>query len=122
MGPFPRTLASCTDASFMFAKTHSVHAGVVWYTGIMIKLTREQTEQVIRNPDGVVCQGDGTEKTFIIVDAEILNRLKSSLYRQDVHESIAAGIADMEQGRVMTAEAADDRVRSELGFPSRSTS
>ena len=88
----------------------------------MIKLTREQTEAVVSKPDGVECQGDGTEKTFVILDAEVLQRMRHTLYRRDVHESIAQGIADMESGRMMSAEEADDRVRSRLGFPPRQAS
>ena len=88
----------------------------------MIKLTREQTEAVIGNPDGVECQGDGTEKTFVIVDADVLRRMRETLYRKDVHESITAGIADMEAGRMMPAEEADDHIRSHLGFPPRQES
>lgn len=88
----------------------------------MIRLTREQTEEAVRHPGGVECQGDGTEKTFIIMDADVLHRMRSALYKKDVHASIAAGIADMEAGRMMTAQEADDRVRAECGFPTRSVS
>ena len=87
-----------------------------------MKLTREQTEEAVRNPDGVECQGDGTEKTFVIVDADVLRRMRKTLYRRDVHDSIAAGAADMEAGRMVPAEEADDRVRSRLGFPPRKAS
>ena len=80
----------------------------------MIKLTREQTEQVVLHPDGVECLGEGTDKTFVIVEAQLLRRMREILYRRDVLESVAAGIDDMEAGRVMTAEEADDRVRAEL--------
>ena len=88
----------------------------------MIKLTPEQTEEVFRHPDGVECQAEGTEKTFVIVDADILRRMRSALYKKDVHASIAAGIADMEAGRMMTAQEADDRIRAECGFPTRTES
>ena len=88
----------------------------------MIKLTPEQTEEVFRHPDGVECQAEGTEKTFVIVDADILRRMRSALYKKDVHTSIAAGIADMEAGRMMTAQEADDRIRAECGFPTRTES
>ena len=88
----------------------------------MIKLSREQTEEALRNPDGVECEGDGTGKMFVIMDAESVRRRKAALYRKDVNDSIAAGIADMEAGRMMTAEDADDRVRSECGLPPREAS
>ena len=88
----------------------------------MIRLTREQTEEAVRHPDGVECQGDGTEKTFILMDADVVRQMRHALYQKDVNASIAAGIADMEAGRMMTAEEADDYVRSECGLPARSES
>ncbi len=88
----------------------------------MIKLTREQTEEAARHPDGVECQGDGTEKVFIIMDADVLRQMRNALYEKDVHTSLAAGIADMEAGRMVTAQEADDRVRTECGLPTRSDS
>ncbi len=83
----------------------------------MIKLTPEQTEEVFRHPDGVECQADGSDQMFVIVDASILRRMRSALYTKEMHASIAAGIADMEVGRMMTAQEADAYVRVECGFP-----
>ena len=88
----------------------------------MIKLTPEQTEEVFRHPDGVECQADGSKKPFVIVDADVLRRMRSALYSKDVHTSITAGVADMEAGRMMTAQEADNRVRDECGFPARTES
>lgn len=88
----------------------------------MIKLTPEQTKQAESHPDGVECRGEGTDQTFVIVDAKILEKMKKALYQQDVNESIANGIADMEAGRMMTVEEADDRVRAAMGFPPRTAS
>ena len=45
----------------------------------MIRLTRERTEEAIRHLDGVECQGDGTEKTFVIMDADVLRRMRQAL-------------------------------------------
>ena len=67
----------------------------MWYNQSMMKLTPEQTAEVIRHPDGVECQADGSEKTFVIVDADVLSRMRTALYEKDVHASIAAGIADI---------------------------
>ncbi len=97
-------------------------AGEVWYNVHMIKLTREQTEEAVRHPDGVECQGDGTERTFIIMDADVLRRMRNTLYKKDVHASIVAGIDDMEAGRMMTAQEADDRVRAQCDLPARTES
>jgi hypothetical protein len=86
----------------------------------MIRLTREQIEEAARHPDGVACRGEGSDKTFIMMDADVVRRIRSLLYKKDVHASLAAGIADLEAGRMMTAQEADDRVRAECGFPPRS--
>lgn len=94
----------------------------MWYNINMIKLTREQTEEVALHPDGVECQGEGTEKVFILMDADVLRRMRKTLYQKDVHTSIAAGITDMEAGRMLTAQEADDRVRTECGLPTRNDS
>lgn len=85
----------------------------------MIKLTPEQSEELVRHPDGVECQAEGTSKTYMIVDADVLQKMRAALYRKDVHASITDGIADLEAGRMMTAQDADDRIRAECGFPSR---
>ncbi|MEQ9410953.1 MAG: hypothetical protein RIK87_24795 [Fuerstiella sp.] len=85
----------------------------------MIRLTREQTAEAVRHPDGVECQGDGTDKTFILMDTDVVRQLRHALYRKDVHAAISAGIADLEAGRMMTAQEADDYVRSECGLPAR---
>jgi hypothetical protein len=101
--------------------TFCLSATVLWYNYSMIRLSREQTEEALRNPEGAECEGDGG-KLFVIMDAESVRRMKETLYRKDVNDSIAAGIADMEAGRTMTAEEADDHIRSECGLPPRKAS
>ena len=86
----------------------------------MIKLTPEQTKQVIQHPNGVECQADGSEKTFVIVDAAVLHRMQSALHQKDVNVSIGEGIADMEAGRMISAEEAEQRIRTEFGFSPQS--
>jgi len=115
-------VARLVTGSLVLGRSACQNVPILWYNLSMMKLTREQTEEAVRNPEGVECEGDGTEKVFIIVDADVLRRMKEVLYRKDVHESIAVGIADMEAGRMMTAEEADDRVRSECSFPPRKAS
>lgn len=83
----------------------------------MIKLTREQTEAVVQHPDGVECQGDGTNKTYILMDVEVAQRMRKSVYHTDVCEAVAEGMADVRAGRVMSVNDAQERVRSECGFP-----
>lgn len=83
----------------------------------MIKLTPEQAEQLTQHPDGVECQADGSERTFVIVDAVIMRRMRAALYQKDVHASVSEGIADMEAGRIMTAADAEKRVHAECEFP-----
>ena len=49
---------------------------IAWYNCHMIKLTPEQTKQAENHPDGIECQGEGSDKTFVIVDAKILEKMK----------------------------------------------
>ena len=79
----------------------------------MIKLTREQVEAASRNPEGVECEGEGTDKVFVIVDAEVMRRMKDSIGSAD-HAAIQAGIEDMEADRLQSAEQAHRQGREEL--------
>jgi len=86
---------------------------VSWYTGVMIKLTRELTEQALQHPDGFRCQGDGVDKTFVIIDAEVMRQMQEAIARNDL-AAIQAGIDDMEAGRMQSAEEAHHHGREEL--------
>jgi len=88
----------------------------------MIKLTREQTEAASQSPLGVPCQGDGTAKLFVIVDAEVHQKMKDVAYRKDVLASVAAGNADIEAGRCLRVEDADTLMREKMKFPPPSDS
>lgn len=79
----------------------------------MIKLSRELTEQALQHPDGVQCQGDGVDKTFVIIDAEVMLQMQEAISRND-HAAIQAGINDMEAGRMRPAEEAHRHGREEL--------
>ena len=79
----------------------------------MIKLTREQTEQAVQHPEGVRCQGDGVDKTFVIIDADVIQQMQDALTRSDL-SALQAGIKDMEAGRMQPAEEAYRQGREEL--------
>ena len=79
----------------------------------MIKLTREQTERAVQQPDGVRCQGDGIDRIFFIVDAEVLVQMQEAIARSD-NAAIQAGINDMEAGRMQPTEDAHRHGREEL--------
>jgi len=49
----------------------------------MIKLTREQTERAVQHPFGFRCQGDGIDKIFFIVDAEVLVQMQEVIAGSD---------------------------------------
>ena len=85
----------------------------------MIKLTPEQTEQAVQHPAGIECQGDGTEKTFVIVDADVMQRMRRDLCKREVHEAITEGIADMEAGNMMSLDESQAQVRTGCDLPSR---
>ena len=79
----------------------------------MIRLTREQTEQAVQHPDGVPCQGDGVDKMFVIVDADVMEQMREAISRSDL-AAIQAGINDMEAGKSQPAEEAQRHGRDEL--------
>lgn len=79
----------------------------------MMKLTPELTQQALRHPDGVQCQGDGVDKTFVIVDAEVMLQMQEAIARNDL-AAIQAGINDMEAGRMQPAAEAHRHGREEL--------
>ncbi|WP_417731746.1 hypothetical protein [Rosistilla oblonga] len=79
----------------------------------MIKLSRELTEQALLHPNGVQCQGDGVDKTFVIIDAEVMLQMREAISRND-HAEIQAGINDMEAGRMQPAEEAHRHGREDL--------
>lgn len=79
----------------------------------MIKLTREQVEAAARNPEGLECEGEGTDKVFVIVDAEVMRRMKDAIASAD-HAAIQSGTNDMEAGRMQSATEAHRKGREEL--------
>lgn len=79
----------------------------------MIRLTREQTEEATRHPNGVECQGDGVERRFVIIDVDVMRQMQDALSRSD-HAAIQAGIDDMEAGRMQRASEAHRYGREEL--------
>ena len=79
----------------------------------MLKLSRELTEQALRHPDGIQCQGDGVDKTFFIIDAEVMLLMREAISRND-HAAIQSGINDMEAGRMQPAVDAHRHGRDEL--------
>jgi hypothetical protein len=81
----------------------------------MIHLTREQTEPAERHPEGVPVKGDGTTKTFVLVEAEVMQRLQRACQRQQTHDSLVRAIADMEAGRTRSLDESAAYTRSQIG-------
>ncbi len=79
----------------------------------MIRLTREQTEEAARHPNGVECRGEGNEKTFVIVDVDVMRQMQDALARSD-HAAIQAGIDDMEAGKMQPVAEAHRHGREKL--------
>lgn len=65
------------------------------------------------NPDGVRCQGDGVDQEFVIVDAEVIDQMRSTIAQSDL-AAVRAGIEDMEAGRMQPAAEAHRAGREEL--------
>ncbi len=79
----------------------------------MITLTRELTEQALQHPDGIRCRGDGVDKTFVIIDADVMREMQEAIANND-HSAIRAGIHDMEAGRMQPVEEARRHGRDSL--------
>lgn len=79
----------------------------------MLKLTRQLTEQALQHPGGVQCQGDGVDKMFVIIDADVIVEMREAIARSD-HAAIQAGIDDMVAGRMQSVEDAHRHGRGQL--------
>lgn len=55
------------------------------------------------------------------MDADVLERMRRALYRKDTNESLERAIDDMEAGRMMSVDEAEDRLCDEMGFSPRPT-
>src|SRR5690606_28827718 len=64
----------------------------------MIRLTREQAEEAERHPAGLRVEADGSTKTFVLVEEELLQRMRRAFERRQPDESLARAIAQMEAG------------------------
>lgn len=78
-------------------------------------ITKEQREALALDPDGVELEDPETNKLYILADADLHREAMQALAKQKDREAIAAGIADMEAGRVESFEEVDRRIRAKLG-------
>lgn len=62
----------------------------------------------------------GTNRTYVIVDGDTHHRAMEALRRQQDHDAIATGIAQMEAGEGSPLDEAVERVRSRLQLPQQS--
>ncbi|MEQ8791956.1 MAG: hypothetical protein RIC55_37210 [Pirellulaceae bacterium] len=58
-----------------------------------------------------------TQRTYMIVDSDIHRRAMEALRRQQDHDAIAEGLAEMEAGHGKPLDEAFADMRSRLGFP-----
>ena len=79
----------------------------------MIKLTREQAEAAIECPQGVECHADGMDRTFVLVDSEVMRQMQDTAAQSD-RNAIQAGIDDMNAGRMQAASIARKAGRDSL--------
>jgi predicted transcriptional regulator len=61
-----------------------------------------------------------TQRVYVLVDDETHERAMQALRQQDDWESIQRGAAQADAGEGMDLEEADQKLRSQLGFPRRS--
>lgn len=79
----------------------------------MIKLTREQIEQAVLHPDGIECEAEGVDQTFVLVDADVMRQMIEAASNSDL-AAIQAGLDDMEAGRMQSASEAHAHGRKQL--------
>lgn len=78
----------------------------------MIRLTREQAEEAARHPAGLRVEAEGCSKTFVLVEEELLQRMRRAFERRQPDESLARAIAQMEAGEGRTLEESAAYTRS----------
>lgn len=87
----------------------------------MIRLTREQAEEAARHPSGLRVEADGCTKTFVLVEEELLQRMRRAFERRQPDESLARAIAQMEAGEGRTLEESAAYTRSMINRTSDKT-
>jgi predicted transcriptional regulator len=75
-----------------------------------LKATGESELEVV-DPD--------TNRTYMIIDRDVHRRAMEALRRQQDHDAIAQGIAEMEAGEGTTLDEAFDEIRSNLALRQR---
>jgi predicted transcriptional regulator len=58
-----------------------------------------------------------TQRTYFLVDCDTHRRAMEALHRQQDHEAIAEGLAQMEAGEGLPVDEAFALMRSRLGWP-----
>lgn len=85
------------------------------------KLTDEMRQALQSDPDHFLkIEDDQTERVYVLVDEELADRAMRALQRQDDLNAVADGLKQMESGRVIPLDQADQQIREQLGFPKNS--
>lgn len=85
---------------------------------MVIPITDELRDALKASPDGVVVEDQDAQRTYIVADSAVHEEAMQALRRERDRQSIERGIADMEAGRTMSIDEADQQIRESLGFPS----
>ena len=86
----------------------------------MIKLTDEQRRALQKNPSGVECQDDATQKVYFLIDQEVHWQAMAALREQREWNDLQVSIAQADAGEAIPLEETDAQLRDEFGLPPRS--
>lgn len=78
---------------------------------MITQLSDEQQRALLLSPEGIEVRDQDTQKVYVFSDADLHRRAMQALKRQQERDSIQAGIDDMEAGRVLPIEQADQQIR-----------
>lgn len=60
-----------------------------------------------------------TQRLYVVVDDEVHRKAMEALRRQEDHDAIAGGIAQMESGQGKPLHEVEAEMRAEFGYPPR---
>ena len=84
------------------------------------KLTKEITDALHSAEGDVRVVDPTTQRVYVLVDDETHSRAMQALREQEDWNSIQRGVAQADAGEGMSLDEADQKLRSQLGFPARS--
>ncbi len=90
----------------------------VYHPAMIMKITQELADALHTSGDSELEVVDPqTQRRYVLIDSETHRRAMDALRREQDHEAIAEGLAQMEAGQGQPLDEAFADLRSRLGFP-----